>query len=316
MGYHIQYDYLMAYLNIYNEEDASCKVARNVVNKYKKIKYLSENKKKLIDDIQSQLSELQLDDNEDDEDLEPEISEKERLQKLVQPSFDFETRDRNIQFTYNKIEKVQINFYKMDIELLFSMSPFLRSDNDIFSFIQPNETLIASLPSDKKLHGVSIPSSLQHTNMYISATSIEPKNVSTPKSQAFYDHQLIVEIKDRFGVLRVLDREQWINVQKAYVKVYALVNGKAKFHKDGYTDRRGQFDYVSVSCEHLTSTQKFAILIATKKYGSMVKIVGIPQDLITKSSAGSVSSGGYKGVNVERAQKRGFSKKKMRRPRK
>jgi len=284
---------------------------------------LSENKKKLIEDIASQLAELQLDDDSEDEtkddnddtdleDAEQGISEKERLQKLVQPSFDFEVRDRNIQFTYNKIVKVQIDFYRMDIELLFSMSPFLRSDNDIFSFIQPNETLIAELPSDKKLHSMAIPSSLQHTNMYISAKSIEPRNVSTPKSRAFYDHQLIVEVKDRFGILRVLDREQWINVQKAYVKVYALVNGKAKFHKDGYTDRRGQFDYVSVSCEHLTSTEKFAILIATKKYGSMVKIVGIPQDLITKSGGSVSNSSAYGGGAVKSVQSRGFKKKKMR----
>ena len=35
---------------------------------------------------------------------------------------------------------------------------------------------------------------------------------------------------------------------KVYVKVYArLADGTVKFHKDGYTDHRGRFDYATVS---------------------------------------------------------------------
>ena len=54
-------------------------------------------------------------------------------------------------------------------------------------------------------------------------------------------------------------------------------NNKNEFYKDGYTDLRGQFDYVSVSSNQLKNTQKFAILVVTKQYGTAVKYVKPPK---------------------------------------
>ncbi len=54
-------------------------------------------------------------------------------------------------------------------------------------------------------------------------------------------------------------------------------NNKNEFYKDGYTDIRGGFDYVSVSSGQLKDTKKFAILIVTNDNGCSVKFVNKPK---------------------------------------
>jgi len=44
-----------------------------------------------------------------------------------------------------------------------------------------------------------------------------------------------------------------------------------EFYKDGYTDMRGKFDYVSLNTQELTSIKKFALLILSDTEGCMVK---------------------------------------------
>lgn len=160
------------------------------------------------------------------------------------------------------------------------------------------------------LHKVLIPKKLQHRNVFIQVIPMDPFNISTPGAQAFYDHRLVAQIKNRYGRLRVLDQKEMRPIAKAYVKVYAWI-GSAKFHKDGYTDRRGQFDYVSVSCDHLASTTKFAILVATKNYGSVVKIVDIPLDLrANATTAAAVVQQQQMPVSHSKKKKKGHKKQK------
>ena len=49
---------------------------------------------------------------------------------------------------------------------------------------------------------------------------------------------------------------------KVYVKVYARrPDGSVKFYKDGYTDLRGRFDYVSLSTNELEHVERFSLLV-------------------------------------------------------
>ena len=56
----------------------------------------------------------------------------------------------------------------------------------------------------------------------------------------------------------------------AYVKVYAKdVSGReTKFHKDGYTDLRGAFDYAGVSTDTSFRPAEYAILVLREGGGS------------------------------------------------
>lgn len=60
-------------------------------------------------------------------------------------------------------------------------------------------------------------------------------------------------------------------ISSVYVKVFKKFNDdKVAFHKDGYTDICGRFDYVA-SNESLDSIKTYSILILSKEFGSMTK---------------------------------------------
>ncbi len=55
-----------------------------------------------------------------------------------------------------------------------------------------------------------------------------------------------------------------------------LADGQVKFHKDGYTDLRGRFDYVSVSTPEPLLPERFAILILSDDRGALIREAAPP----------------------------------------
>lgn len=66
-------------------------------------------------------------------------------------------------------------------------------------------------------------------------------------------------------------------LSKVYVKVYARISGKAEFHKDGYTDLRGNFDYASKNTGDVNQVEKFSILVSSAQQGSCIKEANKPK---------------------------------------
>lgn len=64
---------------------------------------------------------------------------------------------------------------------------------------------------------------------------------------------------------------------KSYARVYAKTKNELKFFKDGYTDLRGEFDYVSVSSMGLSQIRKFSILVMNEQNLATVMDSGVPQ---------------------------------------
>jgi len=68
-------------------------------------------------------------------------------------------------------------------------------------------------------------------------------------------------------------------IGKIYVKVFSqTTSGKEEFFRDGYTDIRGKFEYAIASGESLSNIKKFAVLVLSEHYGSMIKEVAPPKD--------------------------------------
>ena len=57
---------------------------------------------------------------------------------------------RKITLRYQNLTPVQVNYYLMDIELLFSRNPFVQQYSGQFSTIRPNLTATVELPADAK----------------------------------------------------------------------------------------------------------------------------------------------------------------------
>jgi hypothetical protein len=83
---------------------------------------------------------------------------------------------------------------------------------------------------------------------------------------------------ENFGQLRVTEAAGGKPLSKVYVKVYVrLAGGQVKFHKDGYTDLRGRFDYASVSTPERLPPERFAILILSDERGALIREAAPPQ---------------------------------------
>jgi hypothetical protein len=76
----------------------------------------------------------------------------------------------------------------------------------------------------------------------------------------------------------VRNEESGKPLSKTYVKVYAkMKGGEVKFFKDGYTDLRGKFDYVSLNTDELDRVEELSLLVMSEESGSLVREVKPPQ---------------------------------------
>lgn len=90
------------------------------------------------------------------------------------------------------------------------------------------------------------------------------------------DHYLNTE----FGVLKVVDPNTKKPVPKIYMKCFAkFKNGNEAFYKDGFTDIRGSFDYVSLNKDNLDDISSFKILISSSERGCKIIEATPPQSI-------------------------------------
>jgi len=87
-----------------------------------------------------------------------------------------------------------------------------------------------------------------------------------------------VRLLENYGQLRATESATGKALPKVYVKVYArLADGTVKFHKDGYTDHRGRFDYASVSTPDRQPISRFAVLVLSDERGAVIREAAPPQ---------------------------------------
>ena len=73
--------------------------------------------------------------------------------------------------------------------------------------------------------------------------------------------------------LQVFDSATRLPLPRSYVKVYTQGrDGTAVFHKDGYTDLRGKFDYLSHTGSEVGEIRKIAVLISHPEKGARIEI--------------------------------------------
>ena len=175
---------------------------------------------------------------------------------------------------YRHVPVFQVNYYLMDLELLFSRNPFAQGYQGQFSAIRPNRServvVGAGDQKDQPASGtrrVPLPDDLKQRNVLIEVVA-----AGETRSQPHYANSLAVQLIENFGQVKVTRAAGGQAVPKAYVKVYAqLASGEVKFYKDGYTDLRGKFDYASLSTGDLEGVSRFSILILSDEYGSVVR---------------------------------------------
>ncbi len=262
----MQYDYFRAYTSLYLEDvgharDIAARYADHPVDRWRNA----------FAAISTQLDEIEGAETKiiDDE------SRTEAQTKLAatQPNFEFKVEAKKVHLNHQNLESVTVNYYLMDIELLFSRNPFVQQYSGQFSYITPNQTLVLELAKNQSQTVFDLPEALHNSNVLVEISAAGQK-----KSQAYYSNSLSVQTIENYGQVRATHEDSGKPIAKTYVKVYAqMQDGSVKFYKDGYTDLRGRFDYTSLNTNELDFVRKFSLLILSDTHGAVVREASPPK---------------------------------------
>jgi hypothetical protein len=262
----LQYDYFAAYLAMYRED---INATKSIADRY--ADYPVDRWRNLFATVSQQLNEIE---GADVEVLDPENRGQVQTELAAsEPSFEFQVEAKRVRINFQNLEQVTVNYYLMDIELLFSRNPFVQQYSGQFSHIRPNQSAQVRLPAEKKSFEFPLPEELHNQNVLV-----EVIGAGQTKTEAYYSNSLAVQVIENYGQLRVTHRATARPLSKVYVKVYSqLKDGRIQFYKDGYTDLRGRFDYVSLNTNELDHVQKFAFLVLSDDSGAVVREADPPK---------------------------------------
>lgn len=267
----LQYDYFLAYMDFYADSPEKLKNARTMVARYKD--YPVERWRRLFAAMGEQLAEIE-------GAAKPEVVDPDdRTEKMGDlASTDAQLDIKGIEagtvtLTHANLDEVTVNYYPMDIEMLFSRQPFAGKFSGQFSLIKPNASRTVQLKKDGGVTAFELPKQFRNDNVLVEVTG---KGVT--RTETYYANELAVRLSENYGRLQVSHAETGKPLVKVYVKVYARTSdGKERFYKDGYTDLRGKFDYASLSGGTLGAVKKFSILVLSDKHGAVVREAAPPK---------------------------------------
>ena len=172
----LQYDYLTAYLDFSNGYPKFEK-AREIMKKYKDIAISSW--KNMFNEIEDQLNEYDGKINFDEEITkeEKELSKKEKYKAESEENLNIELKDQEINIIYKNISEFTVKYYIIDIEILFSSSPFVKKTKVDFDLVKPQKIQKIKVDNDSKENKylLKIPEELKNKNFYIEISSDKKK---------------------------------------------------------------------------------------------------------------------------------------------
>jgi len=233
----LQVDYLRCYAALYEEKLAE---ARGIAARH--ADHPVDRWRGLFAEVTAQLDEIEgrkVTRPGDTQDREKQAAEL----AAAESTFDFKVENRTVSLTWRNLREVTVNYYLMDPEFLFSSSPFVTSDPNRFSIIKPTLSAVQALPEGRDTIEIPVPGRFAQANVLV-----EVLGGGRRRTHAYHANTFKLAVAENQGRLEVRDQSSDKAVSKAYVKVYARVQGGGvRFLKDGYTDLRGKFDYASLN---------------------------------------------------------------------
>ncbi len=281
----LQYDYMSAYLAMhqgqYNEaEEVASRHAENPVPRWQsrfsqlatqlKQRRLLARTQKLVGAEQAPAREPLVEGTGDLLIMDREMQQANAAEQ--QPEVVLRVEGNQLRIDHRMSKRVEVNFYGVDLELLFSKAPFVRSDLQRMAMVEPAHTENLKFDSANGVGQLILDENQQRQTLLIEAVSGASRSTAL-----YYGGDLTTYVSDGFGQLQTTDSESHRPIPATYVKVYAKYpNGQVKFYKDGYTDARGRFDYASVSAADAQGASRFAILVLSEEKGATLHDVAAP----------------------------------------
>ena len=125
----LQYDYFAAYISLLHED---LEAADQIAARY--LQHPVDRWRNSFRLVHSQIAEARGE--------APEVLDQENRNQVqgqlasTEPSFEFKIKAEKVNVRYQHLERVSVNFYLMDIELLFSRQPFVQSRGGQFAYIR------------------------------------------------------------------------------------------------------------------------------------------------------------------------------------
>lgn len=279
----LQYDYIAAYLD-FQDGYPHFKVAREIIDKY--LDYHVISWRNIFYEMANQIAEydgeqLLEDDFLESADQEQKKRKENELNASKDITFEAKIEGKTITVSHKNLDSQELRFsyYIIDLEVFFSKKPFLSQISEDFGYLQPILTQQVKL-DDKITDSLAeskfeVPQTLQKVNMYIQITANNKK-----QGVIYFSTNLKVIVQENYGTLKVTDDKDR-PLSKVYVKGFIQnKQGEVNFYKDGYTDLRGKFDYLSTNSNQDNQIEKFSLFIMSDELGSLIKEVKVPQKLV------------------------------------
>jgi hypothetical protein len=262
----IQYDYFKAYLSLCHEDLESAKQIASQYSQHPVDRWRNafQSVAQQIEEAQSESTEVL--DSENRGQIQTRLAS-------TEPNLEFQVEAQKVALSYHNLKRVTVNYYLIDIELLFSRNPFVQTQGGQFAHIRPNMTQGIDLPEKQTQLTFELPEKLQRSNVLI-----EISGQGQSKSQPYFANSLAVQVQENYGQLRAVTANPGKPLSKVYVKVYArMKDGNVRFYKDGYTDIRGRFEYASLNTNDLDFVDRFALLVLSEEHGAIVREAAPPK---------------------------------------
>jgi len=200
------------------------------------------------------------------------LDEPNRQQDLDQqaeqsPSLDLAVETGKLWLTAYAVGEVTLNLYPMDIELMFSRKPFLSEGATDFAVIRPALSQTLKIKANGEPEELTLPADYAKRNLMVEVVG-KGRRAAT----AWYANQLRVRLIQDYGQIEVRSAADGKPLPTTYIKVFARgTNGREQFWKDGYTDLRGRFDYLSRNDRKPEEAVEFSILVLHPELGAEIQ---------------------------------------------
>ena len=300
----IQKDYIEAYLDFmtgYPDFTRSKEICENYLS-YPVLTW-----RNLFVEIANQLAEYENEDFEADTD-ETEKKKKTRVQQADESPFvNGEIVEDGVKISYKNQKRVHLEFYQIDLEVLFSQDPYEEKLNSSLTKVLPFLTETEKLTStpDFQSKTIPIPTNLQTQNLLIRVVDDSRQSLLLK----YVPFKLNSSLNEKYGILKLTDPKTGKPIPKVYVKCFCKnSSGNVKFYKDGYTDLRGSFDFAAVSSNNADDAKSFKLLVNSREFGAKIFSAKPPVSSLKKvGTAKKIKSSNWRTRNQKHASKQMYS---------
>ena len=190
----MQYDYCAAYLEMFKDEP---KKARAIATPY--LFHPVDRWRNTFAAVIAQIDEIEgkggkVVDGEDRNQKQGDLA-------ATEPGFELAVDAQGVNLTWQNIDAVQVNYYLMDVELLFSTSPFVQQPGGQFATDQARtRRRCSSCPQAQNKHTFPLPGEFEGRNVLVEVTAAG-KTRAVPHLAS----TMTVNLSENYGQLSVTD---------------------------------------------------------------------------------------------------------------